>query len=114
MEQYFQQEVMACFGANTFYWSSEKSHNEMDFLIEVPGAVVPIECKAANNVKAKSLKAYCEKYRPPVAVRSSLVKYYRQSIPFSQTEGEKTLRSYELIDIPLYAVCRLKKELENY
>ncbi len=107
VEQYVQQELMACYGKRTFYWSSDKSRNEIDFLLEIPDAVIPMECKASTNVKAKSLKAYCEKYKPPLAVRASLVKYYRQNILFSETNS-----SYELVDLPLYAVCRLARELD--
>ena len=111
VEQFVQQELMACFGWNSFYWSSEKSRNEIDFLIETAGGVVPMECKASCNVKAKSLKAYCEKFWPPVAVRSSLVKYYRQTLSFPQGKNNHAPLSYELIDLPLYAICRLMKEV---
>jgi predicted AAA+ superfamily ATPase len=105
-EQFVQQELMAYYGQEPFYWSSEKSHNEIDFLLESPEAVIPLEVKAGQNVKAKSLRCYCEKFRPPCAVRSSLVKHYRQTIALPD-DGN----TYELLDLPLYALCQLKREL---
>ena len=104
-EQFVQQELVTYFGQPPFYWSSEKSHNEIDFLLETPEAVIPLEVKAGRNVKAKSLRSYCEKYRPPCAVRSSLVRHCRQMLAL--TDGG----SYELLDLPLYALCQLKREL---
>ena len=105
-EQFVQQELIAYFGGRSYYWSSDKSHNEIDFLMQCNSAVMPIEAKAGVNVKAKSLKAYCEKFKPPMAIRASLVDYYRQSLNYSNDTG-----SYELLDIPLYALCRLEKEM---
>ncbi|MBO4620724.1 MAG: ATP-binding protein [Victivallales bacterium] len=107
-EQFVQQELMAYYGQEPFYWSSEKSHNEIDFLLETSEAVIPLEVKAGINVKAKSLRSYCEKYRPPCAVRSSLARRYRQVLTLPD-DGF----SYELLDLPLYALCQLKHELNG-
>ncbi len=95
-------------GTVPYYWSSETSSNEVDFLIESDGAVIPIETKSGVNVRAKSLRAYCEKYRPPIAVRTSLVKYYRQIMPLNNMDGAPA--SYQLLDLPLFALCRLMAE----
>ncbi len=107
-EQFVQQELAAYFGTVPFYWSSDTSSNEVDFLIESDGAVIPVETKSGVNARAKSLRAYCEKYRPPMAVRASLVKYYRQAMPLNGMGGAPA--SYELLDLPLYALCRLMAE----
>ena len=45
---------------------------EVDFLIQHDDAVIPIETKSGLNHKAQSLKLYREKYRPPLAVRTSM------------------------------------------
>ena len=50
-EQFVQQELTAYFDAQTYYWSSEKSHNEIDFLVDMTNAVIPIETKAAYNLE---------------------------------------------------------------
>ena len=112
-EQFVQQELTAYFDAMTYYWSSEKSHNEIDFLIDITSTMVPIETKASYNLKAKSLKAFCGKFRPPIAIRTSLAKYYRQTIPFPTIEDTDTPASYDLVDIPLYALCQLEQELQK-
>ena len=57
-------------GYELYYWESENSA-EVDFLIQKDDAVIPIECKAGDNVKAKSLKIYIEKYNPEYAIRIS-------------------------------------------
>ena len=113
-EQFVQQELTAYFDAQTYYWSSEKSHNEIDFLVDMTNAVIPIETKAAYNLKAKSLKAYCEKFRPPVAIRTSLAKYYRQAIQLPAIDNNGKSASYSLVDIPLYALCQLAQEMQQF
>ncbi|MCR4623125.1 MAG: ATPase, partial [Alphaproteobacteria bacterium] len=51
--------------------------------------IVPIEVKAGENLRARSLAFYNEKYSPEICVRTSLADY-------KQTEN--------LYDIPLYMV----------
>ena len=36
---------------------------------------IPIEIKGESNLKAKSLKTYCEKFQPEMAVRTSMADY---------------------------------------
>jgi predicted AAA+ superfamily ATPase len=47
-------------------WQEQKS--ELEFLTEVDGKVVPIEVKSGGITKAKSLKVFSEKYKPPYQV----------------------------------------------
>ncbi|MCR5289748.1 MAG: ATP-binding protein [Treponema sp.] len=77
-EQYVLQEIKAATSYTPYYYSGEKSTYEMDFLIQKGKNVVPLEVKAEENVKAKSLKAYCEKYSPEYAVRTSMSNYRKQ------------------------------------
>ena len=44
----------------------------MDFLIQNEEAVIPIETKSGLNLKAQSLRTYRDKYRPTIAVRTSM------------------------------------------
>ena len=44
---------------------------EVDFLIQKDSHVIPVECKAGNHVKAKSMMVYMEKYAPVYAIRIS-------------------------------------------
>jgi len=53
------------------YWKPD-TQSEVDFLVQADGRIVPIEVKSGENVKAKSLKVYRDKYHPLLAVRFSL------------------------------------------
>ncbi|MDR2042196.1 MAG: ATP-binding protein [Tannerella sp.] len=58
-------------GHEPYYWESE-GKAEVDFVIQdQSGAVVPIEVKSSENVKAKSLKVYGERYKPEIVYRIS-------------------------------------------
>ncbi|MDR0832704.1 MAG: DUF4143 domain-containing protein, partial [Candidatus Symbiothrix sp.] len=55
-------------------------HLEIDFVIQnEDDQIVPIEVKAEENLQAKSLKTYCEKYKPQTAIRTSLSDFRRES-----------------------------------
>lgn len=49
-----------------FSWQEQKS--EVEFLLEILGQVIPIEVKSGTTTKAKSLKVFSEKYKPPYQV----------------------------------------------
>lgn len=83
---------------------------EIDFLIQNEMSIVPIEVKAEVNLQAKSLKFYCLKFRPPVAIRTSMGKYYKQTISFSETSDVHASEGYTLIDLPLYGISRIQQE----
>ena len=55
-----------------YYWPAERSTAEIDFLIQSSGEVIPIEVKAKENLKAKSLKVSCQKHIPQIAIRTSM------------------------------------------
>jgi len=55
-----------------FYWSSEQGNAELDFLIQKDSSVIPIEVKSEENLKAKSLAVYAEKFKPEEAIRLSM------------------------------------------
>ncbi len=77
-EQYVLQQLISDTSYTPFYFGTEKATFEQDFLIQKKGKIVPIEVKAETNVKSKSLKAFCEKYQPELAVRFSTMKYMDQ------------------------------------
>lgn len=91
-EQYVLQQLISDTPYTPFYFGTEKATFEQDFLIQKKGKIVPIEVKAEANVKSKSLKVFCEKYQPKLAVRFSTMKYMDQGW---------------MQNIPLYAVCNL-------
>jgi predicted AAA+ superfamily ATPase len=62
-----------------FYWTNDKSTAEVDFVMQHDGEVIPIEVKAAENLKAKSFKFFCEKFNPKIAIRTSLADFREES-----------------------------------
>ncbi|MBQ9538489.1 MAG: DUF4143 domain-containing protein [Treponema sp.] len=77
-EQYVLQELVATTSYSLYYYSGEKSTFETDFLFQKGKNVIPIEVKAEENLKSKSLRAYCDKFKPACAVRTSMSGYREQ------------------------------------
>ena len=75
-------------GYQLYYWESDNTA-EVDFLIQKENHVIPVECKAGNHVKAKSMMVYMEKYAPAYAIRIS-------ARNFGMVQGIKS--------VPLYSV----------
>lgn len=72
-EQYVCQQLVGDCGFKPYYWSAENSRGEIDFLVQDGrGRIYPIEVKAEENLQAKSLRAFVEKYEGVHAVRTSL------------------------------------------
>ena len=61
-----------------YYYSTENSSGEIDFIIQQEMYCIPIEVKAEDNLRARSLRAFCEKYNPEIAIRSSMSNYREQ------------------------------------
>lgn len=96
-EQYVCQQLVAQ-GYDPRYWSAERSDAEVDFAVDGYPAPVPIEVKAAENLKAKSLKSARERFGLLLSVRTSLSPY--------RDEGE-------LVNLPLWGVGCLRQVLEG-
>ncbi|OPH39589.1 ATP-binding protein [Moraxella equi] len=88
-EQYVLQQLIANQENPVFYWATEKGTAEVDFVLQQKQAVIPIEVKAEENLKAKSLKVYVEQFNPKHAIRFSMADYREQEW---------------LINVSLYAV----------
>ncbi|WP_085535175.1 ATP-binding protein [Massilibacteroides vaginae] len=97
-EQYVLQQLVTDAEISIFYWSSEKSIGEIDLLIQYKNEVVPIEVKAAENLQAKSLRAFVEKNKSKMAIRTSMSDF-REEI--------------WLTNLPLYAINELTSYLES-
>lgn len=89
-EQYVLQQLVSDTAYVPYYYSGEKSVYEVDFLIQKGKEVIPVEVKAEDNLRARSLKFYCEKYKPSQAVRTSAAGYRKQEW---------------MENVPLWAVC---------
>ena len=76
-EQFVAQQLKAS-DRELYYYSTENSSGEIDFFIQQEMHCIPIEVKAEENLRARSLRAFCEKYKPETAVRSSMYHYRAQ------------------------------------
>lgn len=92
-EQYVCQELKTISDLHLFYYTNERGSCEIDFVADTGDQIVPIEVKAEVNLKAKSLRAYFEKFSPVKAVRSSMADYKEEDW---------------LINVPLYAISQFK------
>lgn len=88
-EQFILQELLSQTQYVPYYYSSDTSTLELDFLIQQDDNVVPIEVKASSNVNSPSLKAYISKFEPKKVIRFSTLKFKKQD---------------RITNIPLYAV----------
>jgi uncharacterized protein len=86
-EQFVAQEFKIKHGL--YYWAAENGTSELDFLLQIEDKLIPVEVKAEENLRAKSLKVFVEKYKPAYATRTSM-SFYRADD--------------WLVNIPLYAV----------
>ena len=88
-EQYVLQQMKTLRNVDTYNWTNDYGNAEVDFLLDVGDEVIPIEVKAETNIKAKSLKTYCEKFNPKTAIRTSMTEYKKKDW---------------LLNLPLWAV----------
>ena len=72
-----------------YYYSTPNSSGEIDFVLQKNSSVLPIEVKAEENLKAKSLRAFRDKYTPELSIRTSLSNYKEQDW---------------MINVPLYMI----------
>lgn len=93
-EQYVHQQIVCTTQYIPYYYSNQKSRNEIDFLLQIKSQVIPIEVKAEENLRSKSLRAYVDKFEPAYAIRVSMGGYREQDW---------------LINIPLWGVSALGK-----
>jgi uncharacterized protein len=70
-ENLFAQEILA-YGIDKLHFWTSSNTAEIDFVISNENRIIPVEIKAADNVRAKSLNIYSEKYKPEVKVRVSM------------------------------------------
>jgi len=88
-EQYVHQQLISTNLTEPYYWSADKGVAEVDFIIQHGGKVIPVEVKATENLKAKSLKMYRQEFSPSRSIRTSLSDF--------RDEGW-------LVNLPLYMI----------
>jgi len=93
-EQYILQQLKTLQDIEIYYWSAERSASEIDFLVQQSGKIIPIEVKAEENLQAKSLKIFYQKYKTDSAIRTSMSDFRKDDW---------------LTNLPLYAISELGK-----
>lgn len=88
-EQYVLCQLKQCTDLEVFYWSSDTGIAEIDFMIQIGKNNVPIEVKASENLQAKSLKTFIQKYDTKINIRTAMSEYRQEE---------------NLIKIPLYMI----------
>ena len=77
-EQYVLQQLLASGITHIYYYSSDTSRMEMDFLVQRDGALLPIEVKGGTSIKATSLHNYLKAHPDISAIRYSMLPYRQQ------------------------------------
>lgn len=72
-----------------YYYSSNDSRVEIDFLVQNGARIIPVEVKAEENVKSKSLQTYISKHPELKGMRVSM-------LPYADQEW--------MVNVPLYAL----------
>lgn len=88
-EQYVLQQMMSHDISPIYYYKTDDSRLELDFVIQHNACLLPIEVKAERNVRANSLTALLQSTPGLTAIRYSMLPYREQG---------------QLTCIPLYAV----------
>ncbi|MCI8485492.1 MAG: ATP-binding protein [Lachnospiraceae bacterium] len=97
-EQYVLQQLLVDAENDIFYWTAENATAELDFLVQTEERIIPMEVKAEENLRAKSLRVFAEKYDMKEAVRVSMSDFRQQDW---------------MINFPLYNIGNLTKYLEE-
>lgn len=74
-EQYVLQQLMADHSNSIYYWSSERSDGELDFVVQRQERILPIEVKAEENLHAKSLRSFIGRHPELKGLRFSMSDY---------------------------------------
>lgn len=91
-EQYVLQQLLVLQDNPVFYWATEKGTAEVDFVLQKGQEITPIEVKAEENLKAKSLKSYADQFHPKCAFRFSMADHKEQDW---------------MVNVPLYGISTL-------
>jgi hypothetical protein len=71
---------------------------EIDFVIQHQGEVFPIEVKAEENLRAKSLRSFYQRFHPRLALRFSMSDFREEDW---------------LTNVPLYAVYHFMNSINK-
>lgn len=101
-ENFVLQQLKSFSSLPIYYYSKDNSMQEVDFVVQANSRILPIEVKAEDNVKSKSLHAF---------ICNDFASYHLKGIRFS-------MRGFQdqgwMENVPLYAIeSYVKKTLDN-
>ena len=101
------QQLKSVKGLNIYYWSSDTSKGELDFLLQKEIYIIPVEVKCGKNAHLRSLHSFMDLSGGDLAVRI-------WSGPYS-IDDVKTVagKSFRLINLPFYYLGSLPKILSS-
>lgn len=70
MTENYVAQVFASKGYDLMYWQSD-GKAEVDFVLQIGDAVIPVEVKKGKRNRSKSLRVFVEKYKSPYSIRIS-------------------------------------------
>ena len=97
-EEFVLTEIKSNINVPIFYWSADRGTAELDYIIQLKNQNIPIEVKASENLQAKSLKTFVEKYHTEVNIRTSMSDYRKEEW---------------LINIPLYLIGNVNNLIDD-
>ncbi|MBQ0162786.1 MAG: DUF4143 domain-containing protein, partial [Treponema sp.] len=89
---YCVQQLRGTFDSLPHYYSPMQNY-EVDFLLQTGTRIIPVECKAGENVTLANFKRYRRENKPSVSIRFSTLPYKKQD---------------EMINVPLYLAGRCR------
>ena len=61
---------LVCNGFKLYYWHNSNT-SEIDFILYTNDGIIPVEVKAGDSTKSKSLNFYIEKFNPKYSIKIS-------------------------------------------
>lgn len=77
-EQYVLEQLKCMADTPVYYWSNDKSSAEIDFVVQHAERIIPVEVKAEENLKSKSLKLFVDRNSGLKGLRLSMSDYRDQ------------------------------------
>ena len=90
--QFAHQELKSA-NIRSFYYANDDSRGEIDFMVDIGDAVVPLEVKSGKNISARSLREFKIKHPESHPVITS-------TLPIGERGDIKI--------VPLYEICRIR------
>ncbi len=106
-EQYVLQELISECNLSPYYWSTDHSSGEIDFIFQLGSKIMPLEVKAEENLKARSLMFYSRKNKVPLALRTSMSDFRKDRVDAIASPRDDSVFQFDLLNLPLYAINQL-------